>query len=75
MLLICYGTRPEYIKVKSLIDNLPNTLTLFTGQHTSLIGEHHPTYSILIENLSDNRLNDIICSILKHNIFKRYVYF
>lgn len=70
MLLICYGTRPEYIKVKSLIDNLPNTVTLFTGQHTTLIGEHHPTYSLEIEQITDNRLNNIICSILKHNIFK-----
>lgn len=70
MLLICYGTRPEYIKVKSLIENLPNIVTLFTGQHTSLIGDHHPTYSIEIESLSENRLNNIICSVLKHNIFK-----
>lgn len=70
MLLICYGTRPEYIKVKSLIENLQNTVTLFTGQHTTLIGEHHPTYSLEIESSSGNRLNNIICSVLKHNIFK-----
>lgn len=67
MILITYGTRPEYIKVKSLIDNLPHVVTLFTGQHTTLIGEHHPTYSLNIENISENRLNNIICSILKHS--------
>lgn len=69
MLLICYGTRPEYIKVKSLIDNLPNSVSLFTGQHTSLIGTHNPTYTLNITNMSGNRLNDIICSVLKENIF------
>ncbi len=26
IILICFGTRPEYIKVKSLIDNLPYIL-------------------------------------------------
>lgn len=71
MLLISYGTRPEYIKIKSLISNLPNIVTLFTGQHTSLIGDHHPTYSIEIKSNTSNRLNDIVCSILSHpEIFK-----
>jgi UDP-N-acetylglucosamine 2-epimerase (non-hydrolysing) len=75
MLLICYGTRPEYIKVKSLIDSLPNTLTLFTGQHTNLIKEHQPTYTLQIENTSNNRLNDIISSILKYtHIFQKVEY-
>lgn len=66
MLLICYGTRPEYIKVKSLIINLQNVKTLFTGQHTTLIGEHSPTYHIDMESVCENRLNNIVCSILKH---------
>ena len=29
-ILICFGTRPEYIKVKSLIEQLPNVKTCFT---------------------------------------------
>jgi len=71
MILISYGTRPEYIKVKSLIMNLNNVKTLFTGQHTTLIGEHSRTYSIEITSMCENRLNDIICSILKHSyVFK-----
>lgn len=69
MLLVCYGTRPEYIKVMSIVRHIEHVATLFTGQHTDLIGEHHPTFSIEIENMCGNRLNDIICSILKHNIF------
>lgn len=69
MLLICYGTRPEYIKVKSLIDCFPNIITLFTGQHITLIGEHKPSRTLTIGQDSDNRMNNIICSILKNNIF------
>lgn len=67
-LLICYGTRPEYIKVKSLIDNYPNVKTLFTGQHTELIMDHNPTYQINIKPITDNRLNNIIISVLLNNI-------
>ena len=37
MILICFGTRPEYIKVKSLIDNMSNIKTCFTGQHKDLL--------------------------------------
>ena len=37
MFLLCFGTRPEYIKVKSLIDNLKNVKTCFTGQHPDLL--------------------------------------
>lgn len=78
-LLICFGTRPEYIKVKSLIDNLSGNLsdhaidikTLFTGQHTDLLKHVNCAYKINIDNDSGNRLNDIVCSILNQNhIFK-----
>lgn len=30
-ILICFGTRPEYIKVKSLIEHLPNIKTCLPG--------------------------------------------
>lgn len=75
MILISYGTRPEYIKVKSLIMHFNNVKTLFTGQHTTLIGEHSPSYSIEISSTCENRLNDIVCSILKHSyVFKDIEY-
>ncbi len=43
-LLICYGTRPEWIKVKPIINYMRlNTdidfEVLFTGQHKDLIDE------------------------------------
>jgi UDP-N-acetylglucosamine 2-epimerase (non-hydrolysing) len=69
-IIISYGTRPEYIKVKSLIDNLYPVLhvkTLFTGQHTDLLSDAFANYHIDIANHSGNRLNDIITSILSAN--------
>jgi len=72
MLLICYGTRPEFIKVKSLISNLSNIRTLFTGQHTNLISTSDndmmpPDISLNISYKTSNRLNDIISSILDYD--------
>ena len=40
MLLISFGTRPEYIKVKPLIDEFRGKIKfklLFTGQHSDLL--------------------------------------
>jgi UDP-N-acetylglucosamine 2-epimerase (non-hydrolysing) len=66
-LLICVGTRPEFIKVKSLVENLDNVKTLFTGQHQHLVQDINFDYNIKINNKNNNRLNDIICSILEAN--------
>jgi UDP-N-acetylglucosamine 2-epimerase (non-hydrolysing) len=61
MILIAFGTRPEYIKVKSLINNLSDVKTLFTGQHIDLLKDIRVDYSIEdMRDLSDNRLNSII---------------
>ncbi len=66
-LLIAFGTRPEYIKVLSLIQNLSNVRTLFTGQHVDLLKDVKADYVIKIDNKLDNRLNDVVCSILKRS--------
>jgi UDP-N-acetylglucosamine 2-epimerase (non-hydrolysing) len=71
MLLIAFGTRPEYLKIKPVIDLLPDSVPykiLFTGQHTDLISglsvDHHKI-EIPNEILShENRLDTIVCSIL-----------
>lgn len=69
-ILICFGTRPEYIKVKSLIENLENIKTCYIKQHTDLLSDIKTDYEININVLSDNRLNNIISNILyKNNIF------
>ena len=68
--LICFGTRPEHIKVKSLITNLPDVKTCFTGQHKDLLKDIDVDYQLSMENeISENRLNNIFCNILSYNIF------
>ena len=68
--LICFGTRPEYIKVKSLIDNLPNIKTCFTGQHQDLLNDINTDYQLSMDKeISENRLNNIFSNILSYNIF------
>jgi len=67
MILIVYGTRPEYIKVKSLIrkmrvESIPFR-TLFTGQHKDLV-DVHSDFSCEIKDLGSNRLDSIIQSLL-----------
>ena len=74
-ILICFGTRPEYIKVKSLIDNLPNIKTCFTGQHTDLLQNINADYKLSMDKeLSENRLNNIFSNILSYNIFEDIEY-
>jgi len=76
MILICFGTRPEFIKVKSLIHNIPNIRTCFTGQHKDLLSDIDVDYRLeMTDHISTNRLNNIICNILKHTyIFKDIEY-
>jgi UDP-N-acetylglucosamine 2-epimerase len=42
MILICYGTRPEYLKLKPLLEKMSGKIlykTLFTGQHINLVNQ------------------------------------
>jgi UDP-N-acetylglucosamine 2-epimerase (non-hydrolysing) len=60
-ILICFGTRPEWLKVKPLIKlmNRDEYQLLFTGQHEDLLKSVEVDYKITINN-SDNRLDSII---------------
>jgi UDP-N-acetylglucosamine 2-epimerase (non-hydrolysing) len=74
MILICYGTRPEWIKIKSLLKILKKTEyeLLFTGQHTNTIDEEaHYDYKLSITN-NASRLDSIISSILNNINYKKY---
>jgi UDP-N-acetylglucosamine 2-epimerase (non-hydrolysing) len=70
MILLTYGTRPEWIKIKPLIEkfkknNIEHKI-LFTGQHENIgIGQYY--YALEIPNRDIERLNNIICSILSSN--------
>jgi UDP-N-acetylglucosamine 2-epimerase (non-hydrolysing) len=70
-LLIAYGTRPEWIKIKPVIDAISGHIPfkiLFTGQHTSLVdstAREYNTIDLEIEDLCDMRLDSIVASTLK----------
>lgn len=68
MILLAYGTRPEYIKIKPLIkifdENNFKYKTLFTGQHKDLLKEQHPDYQIDIIDDGNSRLDNIVKSIM-----------
>lgn len=68
-LLICYGTRPEYIKIKPLLKVLKNKINykiLFVKQHTNIMAFAQYDYQLVIENETKNRLNNIFYSIYKN---------
>src|SRR6056300_751831 len=71
MLLIAYGTRPEYIKIKPILDQLTIPYkTLFTGQHMDIApkdAEH-----ILTIPEGPNRLDSIItaCMNIPNSVFE-----
>ena len=57
MLLLTYGTRPEYIKIKPLIDKLNlnnvNYKILFTGQHKDIVNQDSD-YVLNFKEYSEN---------------------
>lgn len=60
-ILICFGTRPEWLKVKPLINVLDKSQysLLFTGQHPDLLKNIDVDYKIDMTQ-SNNRLDQII---------------
>ena len=65
MILLSYGTRPEWIKIKPLIKELSGVLpfkVLYTGQHTHIANFYYD-YRLDI-NDGNNRLDSIISSIV-----------
>ena len=72
MMLISFGTRPEYIKIKPLLatfdGQIPYAL-LFTGQHMSLLEEVISTTDVRQLQIQDgeNRLDSIVSSIMNNN--------
>lgn len=63
MILLTYGTRPEYIKVKPLIDEMKKQgimfKTLFTGQHKDMVSDD-ASFNLTMVNHGSNRLDSII---------------
>jgi UDP-N-acetylglucosamine 2-epimerase (non-hydrolysing) len=63
MILLTYGTRPEYIKVKPLIDEMTSRgmkfKTLFTGQHKDIVPKG-ADYSLTMNEGDGNRLDTVM---------------
>ena len=65
MILLSFGTRPEYIKFKPLMEQMKGRIdykTLFTGQHVDLVS-NKTDYRINIKD-GNNRLDSIVSSIM-----------
>lgn len=63
MILLTYGTRPEYIKVKPLIDEMSSRgmkyKTLFTGQHKDIVPKE-ADFNMEMFNYDGNRLDSVL---------------
>lgn len=63
MILITYGTRPEFIKVKPLMNEMEKQgikfKTLFTGQHKDIL-EEKASFNLTMVDYGLNRLDNII---------------
>lgn len=63
MILLTYGTRPEFIKIKPLINEMVSRKipfrTLFTGQHKNIVS-NDADHILEFTELSNNRLDDIV---------------
>ena len=69
MILICFGTRPEWLKIKPLLEEFVNFKIFFTGQHEDLLVNELNQFTdkiiqAQIHSNSTNRLNNISSSIL-----------
>ena len=70
MLLICFGTRPEWIKIKPLIKCFKGNIQyrlLFTGQHVDLLNNIYEDIQRLSIVNGPNRLDSIVTSLLNNN--------
>jgi UDP-N-acetylglucosamine 2-epimerase (non-hydrolysing) len=75
MLIIVYGTRPEYIKVKPVYDYLKphcEVRLLKVGQHSDLIDgcEYDDFFEIKDEDFSINRLQSVVSQCLSYNFIE-----
>jgi UDP-N-acetylglucosamine 2-epimerase (non-hydrolysing) len=67
MILICFGTRPEWLKIKPLITIMDRGeyKLLFTGQHSDLLNDVGVDYVIRIPKHSLNRLDDLVSECMR----------
>ena len=69
MMLICFGTRPEYIKIKPILDVFKGEIPykiMFTGQHTDLLPHIKDNTHRLYVKDGPNRLDSIVSAALNN---------
>jgi UDP-N-acetylglucosamine 2-epimerase (non-hydrolysing) len=67
MILLCYGTRPEWIKIKPLVKSFEGKIpfrVLFTGQHADISGGWYHDKLKITEGV--NRLDSIFSSVMNN---------
>jgi len=64
MILICFGTRPEWLKIKPILPHL-DCKTFFTGQHEDLLKHLDFDYVSWWNTMGGNRLDDVIGSCMR----------
>jgi|TARA_Y100000310_G_scaffold112746_1_gene111258 UDP-N-acetylglucosamine 2-epimerase (non-hydrolysing) len=70
MILISFGTRPEYIKIKPLLKVFKNHIPyklLFTGQHVDLLSSLQEDLRKLKVINGSNRLDSIVASVMNND--------
>ena len=71
MILMAFGTRPEYIKIKPLIEEMQGRIPfklLFTGQHVDLLANVEDQDVIRLEiQDGSNRLDSIVSSLMNQD--------
>ena len=76
MLLICFGTRPEWIKIKPVVEVIKGEIPyklLFTGQHLDILGTiDEPVTTLQISN-GENRLDSIVQSMMNRDAIYKNV--
>jgi UDP-N-acetylglucosamine 2-epimerase (non-hydrolysing) len=67
MILLTYGTRPEYIKIKPIISEFKRLetpfKTLFTGQHKDIANGEYD-YKLDMKDLGSNRLDSVVANLM-----------
>ncbi len=74
MILLCLGTRPEYIKLKPLMDKMRGVVpfeVLFTGQHVDLLKDMNFDHTLSIQD-GKNRLDSVLTSVFNKIDFSKY---
>lgn len=67
MILLTYGTRPEFIKIKPIIKELKRInkpfKVLFTGQHKDIGGGEYD-FKLEMKDLGSNRLDSVVANLM-----------